>query len=157
MKLELGVMDEAYSAGGKTATTTYQVAKILEANYGVMRTFVELHGKEIDAAIGGAYSGAVEQLAFGGAIARRLDVSPVASAFRTYLESREYERVSGASINAAVAGVSHRKLHPYSMFVSPSLAGKKQALHLHAKLRAERPAFIDTGLYRRSFRAELVT
>lgn len=170
MQVQLGVNDIAYSAaatrpvgsrsqGAKAAAktvTTFQVAEMLEANYGVMRVFAELHGREIADAIAKAELRKAELRAAGHPTHKRKQpLAEVEDAFRNYLDSREYERTSGLAINAAVAGVSHRFLHPFSMYVNPKLSGKKQALHQKAMLRKERPAFVDTGLYEASFRAML--
>lgn len=139
MKLDLGVNDVAYSvAGGKSATTTFAVANILESKYHVMRTFVELHDKQISDMVGASFAGAVEALELGGVASPQINTSGVDAAFRNYLESDEWRQTSGQHIHAAEAGHSKRRLH-------------------HATKRKARPAFIDTGLYRASFRTKLVT
>lgn len=151
--LNLGVVDAAYTENGES-TTTGDVASFLEADYHVMRTFLELHEDEIGEFLADAMAGEIESLAQGkpvAALARR-DVTThlgdrviegqsvngrIEEAFRDYLDSGEWNQTSGQAIAAADAGVNHRKKRPYSQ-----------------KNRA-RASFVDTGLYQASFRAWL--
>jgi hypothetical protein len=151
--LNLGVVDVAYTEDGKS-TTTGDVAEFLEADYHVMRTFLELHEDEIGNFLADAMVGEIESLAQGKpvlALASR-DVSThlgdrvisgqsvngrIEEAFRDYLDSGEWNRTSGQKVAAADAGINHRKKNPYSQ--------KNKA----------RASFVDTGLYQASFRAWL--
>lgn len=148
--LNLGVVDVAYSDadGGKT---TGEVAGYLEDEYHVMRTFLELYEDKIGEFLADAMAGEIESLAqgkpvtiFGKGIDTHLGDRVIAGmsvngkieeAFRDYLDSGEWNRVSGQAIEAADAGVNHRKKSPYS--------SKNQS----------RAAFVDTGLYQAAFRA----
>ncbi|HEX7911786.1 MAG TPA: hypothetical protein VF534_27345 [Paraburkholderia sp.] len=150
--LNLGVVDVAYS-DGDGATTTGDVAGYLEAEYHVMRTFLELHEGEIGDFLADAMAGEIESLAqgkplvaFGGKDVtthlgdRVLEGQSVngriEEAFRDFLDDGEWQRVSGQTIDAAEQGVSQRKKQPN-------------------KKRSARSAFVDTGLYQASFRAWL--
>ena len=146
-RLILGVNDVAYSdASGNGATTTGHVAEILEDRYHVMQTFYDVRKGRIAEFLAEAYGSALQDL-----FAGRKGGKPAYDAgqrieaeFRSFLDANEMQRLAlvatGFPISlAAVAGVNHRKKHPYAQ-----------------KNRA-RPAFIDTGLYRASFRAQLVT
>lgn len=156
--LVLGVLDVAYSeargASGKAvSTTTGDVAEILEKNYGVMQTFFDLRKGRIAEFLADGMAAAIQNLVSG----RKPSLaatqgSPMYDAaqrieheFRAFLDANEMNKLAvalaGPGIGnpnisaAAAAGVNHRKKHPYAQ-----------------KNRA-RPAFIDTGLYRASFRA----
>lgn len=151
--LNLGVVDVAYTENGQS-TTTGDVAGYLEADYHVMRTFLELHEDEIGAFLADAMAGEIESLAQGKpvtSLATR-DVTThlgdrviegqsvngrIEEAFRDYLDAGEWNQTSGQAIAAADAGVNHRKKRPYSP--------KNKA----------RASFVDTGLYQASFRAWL--
>lgn len=117
--------------------TTYGVAVILEERYHVMSTFYELHKQEIALAVVDVVAGLINQAIGAG----RNEIDPafdaeqqIESSFRRFLDANEMG--SRVNISAAQAGVSHRKKSPQA---------KRQA----------RPAFIDTGLYRASFRAKI--
>ncbi len=147
-KLIFGELEEAYAEayGGKSrTTTTAQVGEILEQRYHVMQTFFDLRKGQI-----------AEYLADGMAIVlqdhlsgRKTPAGPMTraeqqmeAAFRSFLDANEMQKLALALgrapiSGAAMRGVSHTKLHPY--------ASKNRA----------RPAFIDTGLYRLNFRAEV--
>lgn len=139
MKLELGVLDVAYSDPEvKGATTTGEVAEILEEKYHVMRVFAELHGQDISDAIAKDVSNSMDALLHG----ERISKIPLPSAmahiktmFQIYLSADEWQKTTGQAIAAAQNGVSHRF--------------KKK------RKQGSRPAFIDTGLYQRSFRAKV--
>ena len=139
--LHLGVENVAYSDPDVTgATTTGQVAEILEGKYHVMRLFVELHGQEIADALAKDMANSMDAMLNN----ERISKIPLAGAmgqiesdFRDYLSADEWQKTSGQAIAAAQNGVSHRF--------------KKVKI----KTRGPRPAFIDTGLYSASFRAEI--
>lgn len=132
--VHLGVIDVAYTEDGK-ATTTGQVAEILEANYAVMQTFVDLHEGDIADALADRMAGLLEtseSTSLRGM--REVDFPEVDRMFRDYLDAGEWERVTGnAPTIAAATGYRSRKKHP-------------------TKQDQGRPSFIDTGLYRKSFR-----
>lgn len=139
-KLHLGVNDVAYSdPDAKGATTTGQVAEILEAKYHVMRVFTELEGDKIADLVAGQMAGAIESLSQGAPVEniwRGIRLDKIEADFRHYLDADTWQKVSGQTIAAAAAGVSHRFKKP-------------------RQKRGPRPAFIDTGLYQASFRAEI--
>lgn len=144
--LVLGVLDVAYSQQNEDGTpakptTTGDVAEILEDRYHVMETFYDLRKGQIAQFLADSMARALQDL-FNG----RPPLHDMADAeqqiersFRSFLDANEMQKlaiaVSGEPLSgAAMRGVNHRKKHPYAQ-----------------KNRA-RPAFIDTGLYRSSFR-----
>ncbi len=151
-KLTLGELDVAYAtptgeAGSLkvTLTTTGAVAEILEERYGVMQTFYDRRKEKIAEYLGDSVADAIADALAG----RKTRTSPTYGAeqkieaeFRAFLDANEMNTISklmtGAPISkAADRGVSHRKKRP------------------NAGVNPSRPAFIDTGLYRQSFRAEV--
>jgi len=158
MRLHLGVVDVPYSQAipavtkralrwryGKKpwqrlggTTTTGDVAKILEARYGVMATFYELHGDAVARTLEDVIGGKLESLMMGAPLSDRIfeegDLSPVEQEFRQFLDGREMDGRAGVPTAAAQRGVNHRLAHPYAR-------------------REARPSFIDTGLYQASMRA----
>lgn len=153
MKLVLGVLDVAYSDASKGgATTTAEVARILEDRYHVMETFYFSRQDKIDDWLAGSISRAIETMAeTGEAVMPTFEAEQrIEAEFRAFLSANEMATMlgsltaserdyfmgsTGGFMGAATAGVNHRKKHPY------------------AKRNKARPAFIDTGLYQASFRA----
>ena len=138
-KVALGVNNVAYTDedGGMT---TGEVAEILEKKYDVMGVFVQLHKKAILDDVSNTFLMMLKRyMATGQAWGNHSEfpLERTDAAFRDYLGRDEWQRETGKVIMAARKGVNHRKKHPY------------------AKANGPRPAFIDTGLYRRSFRAFL--
>ena len=153
MKLALGVLDVAYSdANAKKATTTGEVAQILEDRYHVMETFYVANEDFIGDEMVKSVSNTIDSLGVGAPPT----INPLTEAeqaierrFRQFLDQREMAKLiaglspelraalgpSGEFSGAASRGVSHRKKHPYS------------------KKNKARPEFVDTGLYQQSFRA----
>lgn len=149
--LHLGVIDIPYAytqkgerstkkrAGKKSrkvvkSTTTGDVAEILEAKYGLMETFFEVHEDEIVGEITQSLAQAIESLMSG--IPQNHDpfsagTQQINEMFKQFILSGEAEKVSipGTPTKAALHGVSHRKAHPY------------------AKANARRVSFYDTGLF----------
>ena len=154
MDLVLGVVDQAYSDASSGVKTTGEVATILEDKYHVMMTFFETRKEQIDALLADAFSEQV-QMMFGqsgyGGNAMVEATENINQLFREFLDANEMAHLvaslttseldyymgatGGAFTGAGSRGVSHRKKKPY------------------AKQNAARPAFIDTGLYRSSFRS----
>ncbi len=163
MKLLLGVENVAYSdPDASGATTTAEVAEILEAKYHVMRVFVELHGQEIADVIGQGIADDLEALANDERIGKQMlmgSMGKIESEFRDYLGADEWQHTTGQSIAAAQNGVSHRFKNAQNRTVSARgvvKAGGGAGLTIVAnKKRGPRPAFIDTGLFSASFRAEV--
>lgn len=141
--LHLGIVDLAYSdADTPGAQTTYQVAKLLEDKYDVMGVFVKQHENEIVAAVTDKYRNVLNRVFEGNSRAlnqREWPIPKIASAFRDYLRSDEWQKATGRTIAAAQLGISHRFKNPEK----------------RVKNHGPRPAFIDTGLYSRSMRVWL--
>jgi hypothetical protein len=147
MILSLGVVDVAYSdASSSVAKTTGDVAELLEDRYHIMATFFELRREKIAGFLANDMAASIQRLVNGGpAIDKRSSLTygadqKIEAMFRSFLDANEMSRLqkafTGVGLSAAAeAGVSHRKKHPY------------------AQANKARPAFIDTGLYRISFRA----
>lgn len=148
MRLVLGVADVAYShsatINGVTSlqrTTTSDVAEILETRYHVMETFFELRRDRIAELLANSVADALGQVVNGGPVATPTYAAEqqIEAMFRAFLDADEMTKLWAAFGNAPLSlaaqhGVSHRKKRPYAQ-------------------RDARPAFIDTGLYRSSFRA----
>ncbi len=155
MKLVFGVLDQEYSdARGGGAETTGEVARILEDRYQVMETFYETRQDKISGWLAKDATNALRLMLAGKDMGKPRDAfygatQKIESEFRAFLTRNEMGRLSflsGAEAEyfrargrafggAAAAGVSHRKKHPY------------------AAQNKSRPVFVDTGLYRSSFRA----
>jgi len=145
--LILGVVDVAYTQtepnGSTKRATTGEVAEVLEKTYSVMQTFFDRRQKKIADLLADSLAHAIEARVAG----HRGGSSPTFEAeqrieaeFRAFLDSNEMNIISKLTTGAPISksadrGISHRKKHPY--------AGKNPS----------RPAFVDTGLYRISFRA----
>jgi hypothetical protein len=139
MKLHLGVADIAYTHD-KSTTTTGEVAQHLEDKYHVMRVFLEENEEFIGDKMAQSISNAIQLIGKGRPAPKNPLIGSqdaIQARFRQFLDSGEMEKIMPATqpIAAAQAGVNHRKKHPY------------------AKENKSRRAFIDTGLYRSSFRA----
>jgi hypothetical protein len=144
MILNLGVLDVTYSDanGGTGATSTGDVAEILEKNYGVMATFFASRKDKIAQVLADGVAAAIQDLV-NGAPPRSPTFGAeqkIEALFRAFIFSDEmatlHRALEGTELSAAAAaGVNHRKKHPY------------------AKANKARPAFVDTGLFVNSFRA----
>lgn len=138
MQVVLGVHNVAYTDPEHPGlTTTGEVAERLEQDYDVMAVFVERHRKEMMADVGKRLAQTVNALFRGRPVMRKgIQLSRTEVEFRQYLSQDEWQTHTGRVIQAARLGRSSRF----------KKAGAK---------RPPRPAFIDTGLYQRSFRAWL--
>ena len=138
MKLDLGVWDIAYSDPTvQGATTTGQVAKILEEKYSVMGEFYDHYKQDVEDLLIDALVGELEAR-LQGKPPTAIEVMPlqkVDTLFKQYLSRNEWQQLTGQTIKSAQLAISHRK------------KGKKRA--------GPRPAFIDTGLYQKAFTAWL--
>ncbi len=117
--------------------TTADVAAWLEDQYGVMRTYLKVHERDIIAAMANSVEGGLESALMG----RKVDLygrgtQKIQAGFRKFISSREAERVGipGTPTRAALMGYSKRR-------VRPRARGPR------------RPSFRDTGLYMNAFRA----
>lgn len=119
--------------------TTGDIAEILEAKYGLMETFADMHMADvIEPALMDAIEGGFENLLMGAPLDASVFGSAegkITEAFQLALDKREFDGViPGVETEAAERGVNHRLAHPYAK-------------------RASRPSFIDTGLYQTNFKA----
>lgn len=136
--LHLGVVDTAYTAGGKT---TGDVAEILESKYRIMGNFYDAHQNDIAVALEASIGDALDNLLMGappGDNATAAVAGDIETLFHRFISDAEMETgefVSGVPTKAALRGVNHRLAHPY------------------AKGNPRRPSFRDTGLYEASFKA----
>lgn len=151
-------MDVAYS-GEEGAATTLRVAERLEKEYGVMKVFTDLHMREIANDVTGTYKRLMEQAIKGKKLPRRpVHLAKIPSEFRDYLQRDEWQNETGRTIRAAQEGISHRFRNASGKTISPEavVSGKETpAGKAPKRSRGPRPAFIDTGLYARSFNAFL--
>jgi hypothetical protein len=111
--------------------TTGQVMDRLEKKYGIIEEFVEQE-KELIASI-------IEK-AVAKAVARDTDIKIPASdlkmlesKFKQAIVDEKFNGLPGVPTKAAIAGISHKFMHPYAK-------------------RGSRPSFIDTELFRRNLR-----
>jgi hypothetical protein len=127
-------------AGSNSAKTTGDVATILEAKYAIMARFFEAHQHEIGEMLAEGMADTVTSMMAGAPAS----MSPYAGAeekigelFRDFLDREELAGLGapGVPTEAAIKGVSHRRLHPY------------------AKNNPRRPSFEDSGLLAASMRA----
>lgn len=152
MHLNLGVLDVAYSdASDNGATTTGDVAQILEDRYHVMATFYESRKDKIHEWLAGSVANAIETLVETGS-----NVMPTFEAeqkieaeFRAFLSANEMAHM--------VASLTPAELQ-YFMdstggFMGAANAGYSRRFKNPGTPRKARPAFIDTGLYVASMRA----
>lgn len=140
VKLHLGVLVQPYRSRSRkvSATSTGDVAEILEAKYGVMQAFYRAHQSEITQGISESLRDAFEALASGHVIDPwGASMQSIQTQFRDFISSGQAERVGipGTPTAAALRGVNHRLKHPYR------------------KSNPRRPSFRDTGLYMASMRA----
>ena len=138
LTLHLGVVDVPYANDPK-GKSTGDVAEILEEKYHVMRVFFEYNKEFVAKELEEGLCDAFESVLMGGPIqgdAFGAGCSEIQQRGRDDLSQRMFDArgIPGVPTNAALRGVSHRFKHPY-------------------KKRPERPSFIDTGLYKKSFRA----
>jgi len=155
MKIVLGVIDVPYNrresyrlvgrkssprrvrGSGPGAATTGEVADILDRRYGINEFFLENHGEEV---IGAILEGAAQNL-IRPESGRGSRTDHMAKAikhgeevFRDMLDNKELDgKVAGVPTRAAELGVRF---------------GRRRAA-------SGRPSFVDTGLYRDSFRIEV--
>lgn len=148
-KLILGVNDIPYSgephkgkrsSKGDNSKTTGEVAEILEGKYHVMAMFYQKRAPDIASLMERKVSDALEKVLDGrkpgkinyGSVDQKID-----QMFRAFLTNNEIASMglSGLPMQAAMAGKSSR-------FKS-------------GKGPVTRPMFVDTGLYRKSFKSEI--
>ena len=121
--------------------TTGDVAEILEDHYGVMQQFFEQNEAAIIKLMEESIQGSFETLmmsGFGSPNINAAATDAIDRMFQIWLDAEKATQLSAkypVPTGAALAGVNHRKKHPY------------------AKDNARRPSFIDTGLYQSSFRS----
>lgn len=135
--LVFGEVKVVYDNKSGTADTV-EVAKILEAKYGLFSAFYQRHADDIKALLIDSLEGALENLHAGGvAPANPFESSMqrLQGMFRKFLFTSEIEQmgIEGVPTQAALDGVSHRT---------------KKKTYAH-----RRPSFIDTGTMELAFRS----
>ena len=156
LTINLGVIDQPYlnDAGEKKATTTSEVAQLLEDKYHVMETFFYVNEDNItkylenslDTALNAMISGATVKpfIAAEGQIERD---------FKQFLSNQVMDQlgIPGVPTKAALDGVSHRfKWSINNVTTWELVRGKRVKVK---KYGAPRPSFIDTGMYQAAFKA----
>ena len=129
MILHLGVVDAAYAEDGET---TGEVAQYLEDKFGVMQTFFDMNSGYIADRIENSLAGSIETLVMKGSPQEDIfasGMSDVEHRFREYITMQEH----GIQLKSEAQG-SRFKMQ-------------------YKKVKAKKIAFVDTGLYRRSFKA----
>jgi broad specificity polyphosphatase/5'/3'-nucleotidase SurE len=141
LTLHLGVVVSPYRSNSRKSRslTTADVARILEAKYGLMAAYFRVHEKDVAGAIEQSVQGAIETLMLGGSPTDpwAAGMQTIQQGFRDFINSKEAEKVGipGTPTKAALMGVNHRFKHPY------------------ARRNPRRPSFRDTGLFVASFRS----
>lgn len=148
MILHLGVIDIPYATEG---TSTGDVAEILEKQYSVMGNFAALHADEIQELVEISFAEAIENVLAGqpARLAKPMNqaTDDIKNLFTEYLNDEEIAATGqeGVPTQAAKDGVRS------------SLKNKKEIKKIKdykSRVRGvRRPSFIDTGLYRNSFKA----
>jgi hypothetical protein len=95
-------------SGGQDTGT---VAEFLEARYGVMATFYELHEDEIAQALAETYNKKVEMLLSGAPAEQVLEqpfIDPIAVLFNQFIDNREMDGRLGVPTKASLEGKSSR-------------------------------------------------
>ncbi len=134
----VGKVKKGKNKGKAYASTTGDVAEILEDKYHIMEVFWNLHEEEIVSALSTSLSDEFESMLQGKPVsvgAFAAGASEVEAMFQKFLDLKEMDAlgIPGVPTAASLAGVSHRFKKPYAK-------------------RAPRPSFVDTGLYESSFR-----
>jgi hypothetical protein len=118
--------------------TTGDVATILEAKYGILAAFWRMHDQDCAGDLEVSLGGAMESLLMG----RAVDpwgraTQAIQQRMKDFINSKEVEMagIPGVPTKAALAGVSHRRKHPY------------------ARSNPRRPSFRDSGTMVGSYRA----
>lgn len=135
--LHLGVVDIPYTGQVNIgASTTGDVADILEAKYHVMEIFFEEHQQEIADLLAAAMAGSLENLLLGAAMSTNVLADAqdkIKVLFDQFITSKAMDGlgIPGVPTAASLKGTDHRK------------ADKKGT--------PGRPSFVDTGEYVNSF------
>jgi hypothetical protein len=134
-KRKLTASQEKYVQG----KTTGQVAKDLEETYGIVQTFYEMEEDMMVELVEDAFGEEIENILMMKPMSKKAlseaSTDEIENKFRESLSSQRFDGIiSGVPTLASLRGVSHLQRHPYAK-------------------RGPRPSFIDTGLYRSSFRA----
>ena len=150
-KVVFGVIDLPYShtenlgknksgkrKGQARASTTGDVAEILEAKYEVMQTFWNLHQDEIVNELHESLADEFDAILQGKPLSNNAfagGTSEIETMFKKFLSEKEMDGlgVKGVPTKASLMGVSHR------------FKDKKGT--------PGRPSFIDTGMYENAFKA----
>lgn len=113
--------------------TTGQVMDELESKYHLIGTFLDVENDLISSIVEKAMAVAVDEDAE--PTIPQNDLNRIEARFRQNLTKRRYDGlIQGVPTLAALRGISHKYMNPYAA-------------------RGSRPSFIDTSLYRNSFRA----
>jgi hypothetical protein len=141
--LHLGVKDIPYAEDG--GLTTGEVAKILEAKYGIMNAFYLRHKDDIHKALANSLRKHTSSILAG----KPLNSNPYERAcrdiddmFKQFLTNSEIENmgIEGVPTQAALDGKSTRF----------QFGKNKGKLRKKAKTGVRRPSFVDSGTYRAS-------
>jgi hypothetical protein len=131
-----GRISPGYGAG----KTTAQVAKELEQTYGIVEAFYNMEEDYLVRKIEDVMGEELEEVITMSRTTRKKAISDettdlIEARFRRDLAARKYDGIiPNVPTTSSLRGVSHLRRHPYAK-------------------RGPRPSFIDTGLYRASFRA----
>ena len=132
LKLHLGVIDVPEPEGN----TTFGVAKILEAKYGLYSKFAEAHIGDIANHLTDSLAGAMDTILQGGKVKDPFiaGTAQIDEDFRDFLDEEEMAQLG-------VAGVPTKA----------ALMGK--SIRFKRRVGARRPSFIDSGVLQANFKS----
>jgi hypothetical protein len=111
--------------------TTGQVMNYLEAKYSLIEAFIEQEHELITSILEKAAVNALKNDA--PMTVPASDLRKLESKFKDDIINQNFDGLPGVPVKAAIAGVSHKYMHPFAK-------------------RASRASFIDTDLFRRNFK-----
>ena len=124
-----------YGAG----KTTDEVAEQLEGEYGIVEDFYEKEEDYLVDLFEESFAEQIEEVMAGVEVPKERittkETNKIETKFKYGLMRELYHKKGSVPTEAAKKGVSHLRAHPY------------------AKGNPQRPSFVDTGMYMRSFRA----
>jgi hypothetical protein len=147
MKMHLGVIDVPYTS--ESSETTGDVAQDLEDRYGIMQHFITKHEDIVANELESGFANALDMIMKGekppsqSALFKNA-MGKIEVKFKEFITDKEMDgEVNGVPTKASLEGTSHRF----------KWENKKRARKKQMKDKPGRPSFVDTGLYRQSFKA----
>ena len=165
--LNLGVLDVGYSDANGSGQTTGYVAGVLEKNYGIMGTFLEINKEKIAGYLADAMADSIQVLVnTGGRIntggrmssashilaGTQRTVSGRQSGSLTFAADQKIETLFREFIFSGQMGRINFALTGKPLSAAAAAGVNHRKMHPYAKANKARPDFVDTGLFVSSFR-----